>query len=70
MGRSGLEFESLVVGIVRKHVPSLGEAAVKLRHSKKTNYTSLSITIHAESREQLDAIYCELHEQKGVLMTL
>lgn len=70
MGRSSLEFQALIVGIIRKHVPKLSEAAVNIRYSKDQNYISMTINIFAESREQLDNIYRELHAQDDVLMTL
>lgn len=70
MGRDDGEFETLVVGIVRKHVPNLGEAAVQTRPSKAGNYLSVTVTVCATSREQLDNIYLELTACEQVLMAL
>lgn len=70
MGPATLEFQSLVLGIVRKHAPDLGESAVKITHSKSNNYVSVTATINAKSQQQLDDLYHELSKQKDVLMTL
>ena len=45
---------------MHRHVPDLGEGAVKTRESRNGNYLSITVTIRARSRDQLDAIYMEL----------
>lgn len=60
MGKACPELESAVLEIMHRHVPDLGEGAVKTRESSKGNYVSITVTITARSREQLDAIYMEL----------
>jgi uncharacterized protein len=70
MGKRGDEFEMAVLQIVRKHVPTLGEAAVQRRDSAQNNYCSLSIQFTADSRAQLDAMYLELRHCPLVLMAL
>ena len=70
MGRSGDTFEFEVVQIMRRHVPNLAEGAISRRDSKQNNYAALTITIEAQSREQLDAIYQDLTACEHVLMAL
>jgi putative lipoic acid-binding regulatory protein len=70
MGRDDGRFESLVVEIVRKHAPDLSEEAVQCRASKAGNYLSVTVTVSATSREQLDNIYLELTACEHVLMAL
>lgn len=70
MGRADLDFQAAMLAIVRKHVPTLGEAAVDLRYSKEGKYLSLTVMIQATSREQLDAIYNELSSDDRVMMLL
>lgn len=70
MGLSDQHFESLVVSLVRKHAPELGEDAVKTVDSKGGKYLSVTVTVHATSREQLDDIYRELTACEQVLMAL
>ena len=70
MGRATDDFDALVVGIVRKHAPELTDTAVTTRHSREQHYVSVTITINAQSREQLDNIYMELAADKRVLVAL
>ncbi|HHH39854.1 MAG TPA: DUF493 domain-containing protein [Sedimenticola sp.] len=70
MGRAEAGFDALVVEIVRRHVPDLGEGAVKRRESSGGRYTSVTVTFTASSREQLDAIYQALTDHERVLMSL
>jgi putative lipoic acid-binding regulatory protein len=60
MGRATPELEIAVLEIMRRHVPDLGEGAVRTRKSRQGNYLSITVTIQAKSRDQLDAIYMEL----------
>ena len=60
MGRATPELEIAVLEIMNRHVPDLGEGAVRIRESRHGNYMSITVTIQARSREQLDAIYMDL----------
>ncbi|MBT4837674.1 MAG: DUF493 domain-containing protein [Methylococcales bacterium] len=60
MGLTSEQFENTIVCIVRKHAADFGEAAVKNRPSKNGKYQSISITITAQSKQQLDNIYQDL----------
>lgn len=70
MGRSEPGFVQTVIDIVRKHAPDLDESAIELRTSKKNSYLSVTCTIVATSREQLDALYQELGNHPAVAMIL
>jgi uncharacterized protein len=70
MGRNEPGFAGLVVEIVRRHAPDFDESTVELRRSKKSSYLSITCTIRAVSREQLDALYMELNDQPNVAMVL
>jgi putative lipoic acid-binding regulatory protein len=70
VGAAGSAFEALTLGIVRKHVPDLSEAAVVSRLSKDGNYQAMTITVHAVSQEQLDALYRELSADEQIIMVL
>jgi len=60
MGRAVPDFEQKVVAIVRLHVPDFSDAAIARRPSRAGRYVSLTLTIDATSREQLDALYVAL----------
>lgn len=70
MGKQSAEFESSVVGVVRKHCPDLSENAVKTRPSKGGKYLSVTMTVRATSKLQLDNLYLELTALEEVLWAL
>lgn len=70
MGLANDEFEILVVETVQRHVQNLRENAVRSRPSKNGKYCSITVTIQATSKKQLDTIYQELHDTGKVLMAL
>lgn len=70
MGRTSDDFQSLVVGIIKKHIPDTGEITIESRLSSGDKYLAITATITAQSRKQLDAIYQELTDTKEVVMLL
>ncbi len=63
-------FELAVVAIVRRHVSDLNENAVSTRPSRAGKYSAVTVTIQAESRAQLEAIYTDLRAHPDVVMVL
>ncbi|MBL1141828.1 MAG: DUF493 domain-containing protein [Proteobacteria bacterium] len=70
MGKAEEGFDILVVGIIRKHVADLTENAVKSRPSKEGKFVSVTVTVVAENKQQLDNIYIELTAHEKVLWAL
>lgn len=70
MGLAADDFDALVVQIVRRHVHTLFEGAVKSRPSSGGKYLSVTVTIIAESQSQLDAIYQELSDHERIMIAL
>jgi len=70
MGKTNAEFDLLVLEIVRRHSIAVNESEIKSRPSKDGNYLSVTITIEATSKKQLDTIYQALNDHPHVLMTL
>ena len=70
MGKSEDHFDALVFEIISRHVDDIQEGAVKVRDSRKGNFVSVTVTINARSREQLDNIYMELTANERVIMAL
>lgn len=70
MGKAEPEFEHLVVGIIRRHAPDIREGAVSLRTSKGGRWASVTVTVRATSKAQLDAIYHALIDHEKVVMCL
>ncbi|HEB81277.1 MAG TPA: DUF493 domain-containing protein [Gammaproteobacteria bacterium] len=70
MGLSCEAFEIAVIEIINRHVSDLGEGAINSRASKNGKYTSMTITINAQSKQQLDDIYMDLTACEHVHMAL
>jgi uncharacterized protein len=70
MGIAADDFDALVVAIIRKHVDDLREGAIKAKRSRRGKYVSITVTIQAQSRDQLDGIYTELCRHERILMVL
>jgi putative lipoic acid-binding regulatory protein len=69
-GRNTPEFRATVLSIVRMYWDDLPETSVSERLSRSDTYLSLTITVHAESRAQIDAAYHSLTASGQVLMML
>jgi len=70
MGKAVDNFDALVVEIVRRHAPDLTEGAVKSRLSNQGKYVSVTVTVMAHSKDQLDHIYMDLTAHEQVIMAL
>ena len=67
-GRNDPAFRGAVIAIVEAHY---GEAyAIAEQQSKQASYLSFTITVRAESRAQIDALYRDLVAHELVLMAL
>jgi len=70
MGYANIDFDLIVFEIIQKHAPDIGENAIQSKFSKSKKYVSLSISITAQSKQQMDAIYQEMFDCEHVLMSL
>jgi uncharacterized protein len=70
MGATRDGFAQAIVDVVLKHAPDFDAASVEMRPSKAGNYLSLTCTIRATSKPQLDALYGELTAHPWVKIVL
>jgi len=70
MGATRDGFAQAIVAVVLKHAPDFDAARVEMRPSKAGNYLSLTCTIRATSKPQLDALYRELTSHPWVKIVL
>jgi len=70
MGRADADVEAVVVEIIGRHAPGLDAAAVRVRASTGGKWLSVTVTIEAQSRSQLDAIYRELSAHESLVCVL
>lgn len=60
MGKAEDSFAQVVLDIVTRHDPDFDGATIEMRASSGGKYVSLTCTVTATSRPQLDALYTEL----------
>ena len=70
MGSTRARFAQAVLEVVRRHAPDFDGATMEMKTSKRGKYLSVTCTINAVSREQLDALYQELCDHPMVVMVL
>ena len=70
MGRRTDDFAQSIVDVVLRHAPDFDASTLEMRTSREGNYLSVTATITATSREQLDALYRELTSHPLVAMVL
>lgn len=70
MGRNEDGFAQSIVEIVLRHAPDFPPESVEMRASSGGAYVSLTCTIRAVSREQLDTLYRELSGHPAVKVVL
>jgi len=70
MGRTREGFAQAVLTVVARHAPTFDPATMEMRASRQGNYISLTCTIQAHSRAQLDGLYRELTAHPDVLVVL
>lgn len=69
-GPQGQDFEQTVLEIVQDHAPEITAAQIRSRQSSSGSFISVTATITAQSKAQLDAIYQALTDHDQVLMSL
>ena len=69
-GKQQAGFAQAVLEVVTKHDPGFLASSMEMRASKTAKYVSLTCTIRATSREQLDATYQDLCDHPMVTMVL
>ena len=70
MGKQVTGFDDRVQEIVSRHLYGGKILDLRIRESGASKYVSVSCTIEATSRQQLDAIYLDLNSENDILLTL
>ena len=70
MGRTQDGFAQAIVAVVTKHAADFDPATLEMRSSSTGKYLSVTATINATSRAQLDKLYRDLTAHPMVTMVL
>ncbi len=70
MGATRDGFAQVVAEVVLRHAPEFDVASMEMRPSSGGNYLSLTCTVRATSKPQLDALYMELTGHPWVKIVL
>ena len=63
-------FAQAILDVVLRHAPDFDAATMEMRNSRQGKYLSLTVTVRATSRAQLDDLYRELCDHPMVKMVL
>ena len=70
IGRDTPEFHSTARMLVENHTGPLADDAIKSSLSRNGRFVSITVTVNAESQQQLDDIYRDVTSHEDVLMAL
>lgn len=70
VSKANFELENFVQEVIHKYVPNMEHIPVNINTSSKGKYIAATVTITAQSKEQLDQIYQELSANPAVIMVL
>jgi putative lipoic acid-binding regulatory protein len=70
MGKDEPGFHDAVAEILARHVTAEHTLSVTKQPSKEGRFVSITVTIQAQSKAQLDALYRDLSAHQLVLMAL
>ena len=70
MGRNSEPFRQAAIALVEQHAGTVPEDSITMAPSRKGNFLSITVTITAEDRDQLDRIYRALTDHEEILVAL
>ena len=70
IGKHSETFVDDIVKLTQKHFPTFSQESVKHQPSKQKAYLSLTITVYAENKTSLDALYLALSSHPDSKMVL
>ncbi|EAT11632.1 DUF493 domain-containing protein [Bermanella marisrubri] len=70
LGEGGDDYQQIVTEIVEIHAPGFDAERIKINHSSKGRFTSLTLFITAQSPEQLKQLHEDLMKHERIKMVL
>jgi len=70
MGRKSADFQSIAVALVATHAGEIATSSIRSSPSSNGRFVSVTVSIEAQSQEQLDNIYRDLTASEFILVAL
>ena len=70
MGRASADFREVIISVMKTHAPEITESSVSMRESSNGTFHSLTVTIRATGKPQIDAIFEDLKKTGRVTVVL
>jgi hypothetical protein len=70
LGRKESNFRSIAETIVQAHYVDIDREKIKEKVSKNGVFLSLTFTVYAQNKDQIDALYRDLVASEDVLLVL
>jgi len=70
LGRSSEEFRGIILEVFERHAPGFDEQMITVKDSARGTFTSLTVTITATGKEQLEALHQDLLDTGHVQMVI
>lgn len=70
MGRDRPQFRAAAISLIEQHAGKIHDDAIRTAVSRNGNFLSVTITIEAQHRQQLDDIYRDLSNHDDILIAL
>jgi len=70
MGRADAGIGDIAVRLVERHAGPVAADCVETAHSRNGNFLSVTVTIEAQSQQQLERIYNDLSNHEDILVAL
>ena len=70
MGKDTPEFRAMALALIESHTGPLEAERIKMAVSRNGRFVSITVTVNAQSREQLDDIYRDVSGHPAILMAL
>ena len=70
MGKTGCELQKSIEQIVNQHVLTQHQLSLSERTSSEARFISITVTIEAQSRSQLDDLYRAFNAHPDIMMVL
>jgi putative lipoic acid-binding regulatory protein len=70
MGKDTPEFRAMALALIESHTGPLEAERIRMAASRNGRFVSITVTVNAQSRDQLDDIYRDVSGHPAILMAL